>query len=382
MSVYKPPKSPFYSYDFRIQGRRFYGSTKARNKKDAELVERQIKAKAKADIEAEKRTGNGPLTLDVACGRYWSEVGERHANSGDTYRNLARLVEFFGADKRLDEITDADVAAMVAWRSGHQATVMVRNEAGDLVKKPVRPVTPATVNRTATQVLKALFSRARRTWRYSFPQEPIWKDHWLKEPTERVRELHDHEEDALDAAIRDDYRPWVEFVRLSGRRLNETLIRWENVNWFSKTIVTIGKGGRKVTTPISEELEVLLKSVKDDHREWVFTYIATRTRDGRVKGKRYPITKSGALSQWKRMRSKAKLSDFRFHDFRHDTATRVLRVTGSLKLVSRLLNHTSITTTARYAHVTDDDLAEAMSRTAKSRENSRKKSRTSSQEAA
>lgn len=382
MSVYKGSKSPFYSYDFQLHGRRFFGSTKARNKKDADAIERQIKTKAKADMDAEKRTGNGPLTLDVACGRYWKEIGERHTNNTDTYRNLERLLGYFGADKRLDEITDGDVAALVAWRRGHHATVMVRNERGELAKKSVRPITPATVNRTATQVLKALFSRARRTWRYSFPQEPIWKDHWLKEPTERVRELHAHEEEELEAVIRDDYRPWIEFVRLTGRRLSETLIRWEHVNRFSGSIVSIGKAGRKVTTPISDELKMLLKSVEGDHPEWVFTYVATRTRDGQIKGERYPITRSGALSQWKRMRLKAKLSDFRFHDFRHDTATRALRVTGSLKVVSRLLNHTSITTTARYAHVTDDDLVEAMSRMAKSRENSRKKSRTDADEAA
>ena len=99
MSVYKSPKSPFYSYDFKLHGRRFYGSTKARNKKDAEAVERQLKAKAKADLEQERRTGNGPLTLDVAAGHFWDEVGQRHAGSTDAFRNLERLLDFFWAGK-------------------------------------------------------------------------------------------------------------------------------------------------------------------------------------------------------------------------------------------------------------------------------------------
>lgn len=382
MSVYKTPKSPFYAFDFQLHGRRFHGSTKARNKKDAETVEREIRAKAKADIETEKRSGNGPLTLDVACGRYWEEVGQRHANSSDTWRNLERLIGYFGADKRLDEITDGDVAAMVAWRSKHQTTVLARNDQGELANKPVRQITPATVNRTATQVLKALFSRGRRTWRYAFPQEPIWRDHWLKEPTERVRELHAHEDDALETVMREDYRPWLELVRATGLRLSETLLRWENVNWFSKTIVTIGKRGQKITTPITPQVAAILKPLQGDHPEWVFTYIATRSRDGRIKGQRYPITYSGARTRWVRMSKKAKLADFRFHDFRHDTATRLLRETGSLKIVQRALNHTSITTTARYAHVTDDDLADALSRTAKTMEKSRKKSRTNTKRAA
>jgi integrase len=37
---------------------------------------------------------------------------------------------------------------------------------------------------------------------------------------------------------------------------------------------------------------------------------------------------------------------FRFHDFRHDAATKLLRETGNLK-TARLLDHASITTTAR-----------------------------------
>ena len=63
--------------------------------------------------------------------------------------------------------------------------------------------------------------------------------------------------------------------------------------------------------------------------------------------------------------------DFRFHDFRHDFATKLLRETGNLKLVQKALNHADITTTARYAHVLDEDVAAALSQVAKSRKKSR-----------
>ncbi len=54
--------------------------------------------------------------------------------------------------------------------------------------------------------------------------------------------------------------------------------------------------------------------------------------------------------------------DFRFHDFRHNLATKVLRETGNLKLVQRLLNHSDIATTTRYAHVLDGEVADALER--------------------
>jgi integrase len=95
---------------------------------------------------------------------------------------------------------------------------------------------------------------------------------------------------------------------------------------------------------------------------WVFTYLAERTRpgDGLVKGRRYPITKSGAKTQWKRDRARARVEDFRTHDLRHDLAIKMLRKTGNLKLVKEVLNHADIKTTMRYADVLDEEKREAL----------------------
>jgi hypothetical protein len=38
--------------------------------------------------------------------------------------------------------------------------------------------------------------RAKTVWRYQFPREPLWRNHRLKEPMERMRELHAGEADA------------------------------------------------------------------------------------------------------------------------------------------------------------------------------------------
>lgn len=71
------------------------------------------------------------------------------------------------------------------------------------------------------------------------------------------------------------------------------------------------------------------------------------------------------------MRARAGVQDFRFHDFRHDFGTKVLRETGNLKLVQKALNHRDIKSTLRYAHVLDEDIAAAVERVAKSRKKSR-----------
>jgi integrase len=65
------------------------------------------------------------------------------------------------------------------------------------------------------------------------------------------------------------------------------------------------------------------------------------------------------------------VTGFRFHDFRHDFATKLLRETGNVKLVQKALNHADITSTMRYAHVLDEDVASAIEDVAKSRKKSR-----------
>src|SRR4030088_1976071 len=101
----------------------------------------------------------------------------------------------------------------------------------------------------------------------------------------------------------------------------------------------------------------------------------TRRNQKLIKGKRYPITYSGLKSAWKRLRAVAGVSDFRFHDFRHDFATKLLRETRNLKLVQKALNHADIKTTTKYAHVVDDDLVAGLDAMQKSRRKSRKPDR-------
>ena len=130
-----------------------------------------------------------------------------------------------------------------------------------------------------------------------------------------------------------------------------------------------GKGGRTVSTPITPAVAALLEPLKGHHPEAVFTFTAQRTLKGRglVKGQRCPITYEGGKTEWTRLMKRAGVTGLRFHDLRHTTATRLLRETGNLKLVQQALNHRDIKTTTRYAHVQNDEVAEALQRVAESR---------------
>lgn len=368
MPIYRPKKSPYYHFDFQWRGNRFHGSTKRTSRREAEAVERAERERARQDA-AKAIPGAALLTLDAACGRYWQEVGQHHAGKENTWRDLERLLGYFGASKLLSDITDDEVAKLVAWRRGH--TVTRHRKPGAKLKQPDPLVSNATVNRSTTEVLKKVFTCARVKWRKKFDREPIWKQHRLPEPKERVRELLGDEGDRLAESTREDYDPFFDFARASGLRLRECFLRWPEVNWDAGQIVKKGKGGKTITVPITPVIRTILWPLRGHHPHHVFTYVAVRTRKERVRGRRYPVTYNGVKSLWKRVRKAAGVTGFRFHDFRHDLGTKLLRKTGNLKLVQRALNHSDIKTTTRYAHVLDDEVAAALQDHQESRNKSR-----------
>src|ERR1700736_1961820 len=97
MSVYRPKGSPFYQFDFWCRGHRFHGSTKRTNRREAEAVEREERERAKQKTAG--RTSGVSLQIDDVAGRYWKEVGQHHAGADNTWRDLERLVKYFGRTK-------------------------------------------------------------------------------------------------------------------------------------------------------------------------------------------------------------------------------------------------------------------------------------------
>ena len=118
MSVYKRKKSaPYFWFDFQIGGRRFHGSTRSTNRREAEKIEAQERERAAALVKAARHAA-GSLQIDHVADRYWNERGQYHSGKDNTSRDLARLVEYFGKSKLLTDIADADVAKLVATKAG------------------------------------------------------------------------------------------------------------------------------------------------------------------------------------------------------------------------------------------------------------------------
>jgi integrase len=62
---------------------------------------------------------------------------------------------------------------------------------------------------------------------------------------------------------------------------------------------------------------------------------------------------------WRRVRARAGLKDVRIHDLRHTFASTAVASGQGLPMIGKLLGHTQVQTTARYAHLAADPVKSA-----------------------
>jgi len=352
MSVYKRPGQSEYSYDFHYRRQRFSGGTGCTSRREAEKVELEQRERVRARfIYAGK-----PLTVEAGFTLYWDQVGAHHTNRSDTLRSLEWLQRNLGKDTLIADISDAEVAKLVARRRGEFVPSQRKPGRKYGTVEIRKRVANATVNRTVTIPLRQVMLRALKVWKQRV-QDIAWKTHFLEETQERVREATKEEESLLTRSMRDDYEPALRFAVMTGCRREEIVgLTWARVDFFNREFTVLGKRNKSRTVPMTDATFALLWSLKDHHPVSVFTYVSRRPGPLQTKGVRYPMTTEGFKTEWWRTRARTTVENFKFHDTRHTAASRVVRATGNLKMAQKLLGHSDIATTARYAHVHMDDL--------------------------
>lgn len=360
MSVYKRPGAETYSYDFQYKRRRFSGTLSATRKRDAEDEERRIKAQVKAEHSQSQTTRGGDMPFGVAASRYWAEVGEHHVNAATTWKSLGWLQTAIGNATPLSQIDDALVAELVARRRAEHKPTNRKNKKD---APPPKRIGPATVNRTMTEPLRKIMTRAAKVWKVKVG-DVTWRTHLLPEPRERIREATRDEEAGIMDSLERGYDDAVAFAFASGcRRMEIVGLVWTRVDFGNKQFTVIGKNGKERIIPMTTTLFRLLWAQQGHHPKSVFTYVAARVskRKGaeRIRGARYPITDAGLRTALRRATKDAGVANFRFHDTRHTMATRTLRA-SNIKVVQNMLGHERLTTTEKYAHAMVEDVRAAM----------------------
>ena len=335
---FRPKNSRFWHYDFQTRGRRFHGSCGTEDYEEAKAVEAEARVNAKAQASA-KRVAT--FTLSEVLGTYCADIGDHQPSQRTTNSQAKMILSVLDPRVAMQDLTQAEIQRFVSRRRA--------------------VVSNATVNRQLQLLGRALRHMAR-THGATMPSIDLVAAE-TKEPAERIRELTWAEQERLFDKLRTDLHPLVKLALMTGAR-EDTLcgLKWSDVDLDTQRLRFRLKGGDTMHFPINGELRAFLsalpRSAEAAHRAYVLTYENRRLKA--LPRHRIKAVAGGIFAEFRAALTAAEIEDFRFHDLRHTFATRMLRQTGNLKLVSRLLGHKSIETTMRYAHVLDDDLRQAI----------------------
>ena len=339
---FKTAKSPYWQYNrtFVIDGERHRvrGSTGARSKREAERIEAEAIAKYR---EALRSTPSAPImlwpTIDQILGTYCDAVA-RHQPSWRTTKGQAKaLLAGLDPAMRGDALRTSDLTIYIARRRVKSAAGTVNRDLG-LLKRAIRYVASAL----------------------HLPLPAIdWRLLHLTEPPERVRQLTADEESRLVAALqrRPDVFALVQFLLLSGCRVGSACaLEWRDCDFDARTITfrTMKGGQQALVIPMTGAMVELLAN------HWrigprVFTWM----KQGHEGPEIHPFKVMGWRRYWQAAIEQAGIEDFKRHDLRHTALSRLTRTHG-IRAAQKLAGHSSIATTARYAHLELDDLRAAM----------------------
>ena len=166
-----------------------------------------------------------------------------------------------------------------------------------------------------------------------------------EEETARLGEVLREAEEEMPSAV-----AAFRLLLLTGCRMSEIRdLRWEHVKEDCIELPDAKTGGRVV--PLGPEARALLSAIpREDDNPWVIA--------GKLPGSHL----TDLQRPWRRIRKRAGLEDVRIHDLRHSFASRALALGESLTMIGKLLGHTQVQTTARYAHLARDSMQTAASR--------------------
>lgn len=362
MSVYKPKRTRFWHYDFVAKGQRFHGSTGCESKRAAEAFERRLRNQRAGDgdsaIRQTRDTHPPEMSVDVAIGVWWEQVGQHLDTAKDRERHLHEWITLLGKDTRMGALREGRIADAVSKRRG-----MTR-------RKKVNK--PATINRFVAAM--------SAVWNYLDSDEhPLPRIKWRKFMTEEVvehpPEISAAQIDKLDAAARARANPQRE------KRKTRKTADW--VQLMAELYYTYGlRAGELYFAPDQfdpEEQTILIKKSSRKYEKGLGVPLAPQhsqalaARWSRAKGAGLPhlwydeidgklvsITRGRGDYQ---LRAALKASGLgtNIHQLRHRAATELLRGSGgNLILVKEQLGHASIQSTQRYAHVSKEDRRKAL----------------------
>jgi len=260
-------------------------------------------------------------------------------NKKRSWKRDITSIDHFGKlfnDKELSDITPGDI--------------------DDYKKIRLQKVKAGTVNRELN-CIRYMFNLAKR-WKAFFGDNPISISLSLRVDDKLERILSYKEEERLFQNCNEYLRDILTIALNTGMRRGEILnLRWEWLD-FKNSVITLpqthtkSQNTRKI--PINSKLRTLLLKLSMKKRDQEYVFPSVNSESGHMEG-----VKRSFMSACK----KAGIQGLRFHDLRHTAATRMIENGANIVAVSKILGHSDVKITMRYAHP-EESLKEAVEKLA------------------
>lgn len=299
------------------------------------LVEKQRTQLAMGEDPQERKAElRSALTVSEFIHDKYLPFVKLHKRSWRTDECLLRNhIEPVWGRRFMDEITLDDLSALIA--------------------KQRKTHAPGSCNRLII-LARYMFNLALK-WKLSgIKSNPTAGYPLLQENNKRERFLNAKEAGDLFEAIQTSPNPMLQFIVpmliVTGARKREVLdAKWEDFDLVSRAWrIPLAKGGKTRHVPLSDgALQILASVPKVQGCPWAFPNPDT--------GKPFV----SVFCSWNAARIRAGLPEVRMHDLRHSFASFLINNGRTLYEVQKLLGHTQVKTTQRYAHLSKETLIDA-----------------------
>lgn len=309
----------------------------------ASRVESEMAAGHFVDRSAAQRT-----TLAELVQLYLVEVTDKRPGEPSRISERVRLEAFLRDEK------DLCAHAIANLTPEHFERYRDRRLAGSGLHG--RPIAPGTVRRELTMLKRVIDYRRRRL---GLLINPVNTEDVARPAVNDERDVRLSKEEIarLLDACGDARNPWLRpLVELGfetgGRRGSLLALRWEDVDLAGRKAVFRGvKNSRRPD-------KVIDHAVALSPRALAVLRNLPRSVDGRV----FPVTANAFRLAFNRVRAKAGLEHFRFHDTRHERVSSLFEAGWSDTAVMAMSGHRDPKSLNRYANIRPDHLADELAK--------------------
>lgn len=133
------------------------------------------------------------------------------------------------------------------------------------------------------------------------------------------------------------------------RRKELFTLEWQHVNWDKRILTVLGCNAKSDKTRHIPLNDTVFTALSRWRKQTTSNHLVFPNMDGEVM--------HDTNTSWGNLKKSANIENFRWHDMRHDFASQLVMRGVSILSVSKLMGHSDIKMTMRYAHLAPDYLA-------------------------